>query len=184
MTTDDLPRVPGYSTGPAAPPAVTELLLELRVPGGEWYPFRDFVERCHVPGNVEVRLVDGLEDANSFPVLRLPPYQSTITFEPGSRLRLVLEREPTPVDTTAQFDKLVKTEAELYAARTERDTARAVVRRLLAGYRPFWDRTGIARVGTWIAPGQDPEAKYRDENMTPRERDLVAELGAEVEGRG
>lgn len=140
-TTDDLPRVPGYSAGQTvhngthdyvstycqhartstdlteaaelhlrcrqtckvcgascgcACHRTTELLLELRVPGGEWYPFRDFVERCHVPGNVEVRLVDGIEDANQFPVLHLLPHQSTITFERGSRLRVVVQREGGP----------------------------------------------------------------------------------------
>lgn len=164
-------------------PTSTELLLELRVPGGEWYKFRDFVEWCHVPGNVEVRLVDGVEDANTFPVLKLPPHQSTITFEPGSQLRLVLERDETVPDPRAQFDKLVKTEAELYHARTERDAARDVVRRLLGGYTPHYDRSGIARNGMWI--GVDNMWIGVDKNdlhsMTPRERDLVAELNLEVD---
>jgi hypothetical protein len=72
-----------------------DLRLELRVPGGTWWPFREFVERFYVPLDVEWRLA-GLEesdDPRTFPVLRLPSHTHTVRFERGTELRLVVVRE-------------------------------------------------------------------------------------------
>lgn len=69
--------------------------LELRVPGGEWYPFREFVTYCYVPNDVEWRLtgLEESEDPRTFPVLTLPPGTDQVRFERGVELRLVLVRE-------------------------------------------------------------------------------------------
>lgn len=58
---------------------------------------------------------------------------------------------------------------------TKADTARAVIKRLLEGWTPFVDRSGVALLGTW----QSEHGPRADENMTPAERDLVAELRRE-----
>lgn len=55
--------------------------------------------------------------------------------------------------------------------------ALAVTRRLLEGYTPFWDRTGIATLGIWLSPAGPAE----NVDMTPAERALVAAAGEGVE---
>lgn len=66
-------------------------------------------------------------------------------------------------------------------ATVEEPAALTVARRLLQGYVPHWDRTGIAQGGTWLAPGGVAGDAAGDVDMTPAERDLVHAADAGVE---